>query len=161
MDSFIIISCSSFALNAEVHIIHTSIIPIFKFLLKIYYSCSHKTPMKWGITFVVSSQKDHKGTILSSRDHFERRDQGVCVCQDQYLFRREKLLKWLLKAFGSQNGPFYPPLRLVKIIATFKVAMLCTVADAQCKTRELCYVDISFFVAYAHYWNRARDAMLG
>lgn len=46
----------------------------FKFLLKIYYSCSHKTPIKRGITFVVSSQKDLKGTILSSRDHFERRD---------------------------------------------------------------------------------------
>ena len=81
MDSFTIISCSSVARNAEVHIIHTSIIPIFKFLLNIYYSCSHKTPTKWGITFfVVSSQKDHKGTILSSRDHFERRDWGGCVC---------------------------------------------------------------------------------
>ena len=132
MDSFTIISCSSVALNAEVHIIHTSIIPIFKFPLKIYYSCSHKTPIKWGITFfVVSSQKEHKGTILSSRDHFERRDWGGCVCQDQYLFRREKLLKWLLKAFGSQNGTFYPlSRRLVKIFATFEVAMLCAVADA-------------------------------
>lgn len=133
MDSLTIISCSSVALNAEVHIIHTSIIPIFKFLLKIYYSCSHKTPIKWGITFFCCfiAKRAQRDNFVFKGSFWAKRLGRVCVCQDQYLFRREKLLKWLLKAFGSQNGPFYPLSRwLVKIFATFEVAMLCAVADA-------------------------------
>lgn len=66
-----------------------------------------------------------QGIILS-----EETRAGVCVSRPIPL-SREKLLKWLLKAFGSQNGPFYPLSRwLVKIFATFEVAMLCAVADA-------------------------------
>lgn len=62
---------------------------------------------------------------------FNEQNNSFAFATHQYLLCREKLLKWLLKAFGSQNGPFYPlSRRLVKIFATFEVAMLCAVADA-------------------------------
>ena len=58
------------------------------------------------------------------------------VSRQTPLRRVELLVK--LKTFELQKGPLLPLFRRpLKITATSEVAMLCTLGDAQCKTREL------------------------
>ena len=51
------------------------------------------------------SQKDNKGTISASNDHFARRDWGEF--QEKHLFNRVELSKSFLKAFAPQRGLYH------------------------------------------------------
>ena len=93
-------------------------------------------------TVLVSSQKDFKGTSSASSNQFVRRD--WCEFQDKHLFSRVELSKSLLKAFWTTKWPFLPLFRrLVKIISTFEIAVLCAAGDAQCIHKEVigCFCD--------------------
>ena len=71
------------------------------------------------------------------QDHFAKGHWGEF--QGEHPFSHVQLLsKSLRKALGLQKRSVLPIFRsLVKINATFEVAKLCALGDAQCKTREL------------------------
>ena len=70
------------------------------------------------------------------QDHFAQGHWGEF--QGEHPFSNVELSKSLRKASGLQKRSVLPILRsLVKINATFEVAKLCALGNAQCKTREL------------------------
>ena len=70
------------------------------------------------------------------QDHFAQGHWGEF--QGEHPFNHVELSKSLRKALGLQKRSVLPIFRwLVKINATFEVAKLCALGDAQCKTREL------------------------
>ena len=71
---------------------------------------------------------DHRSRFISaSNDHFCARGLGR-------ISRKIKIAVKSIRTTGPQLPLF---MRSVKIAATFKVAMLSALADAQCETREL------------------------
>ena len=95
------------------------------FLIK-YIFWGKKSPIKRRVTVLSSLQKDNKGTVSTSNDHFMQRDLGEF--EDQLFWNN----------LDNKKGPWYPLFRQpMNITATFDVAILCAVGDAQCKTREL------------------------
>ena len=117
-------------LSTKFHVIH-----ITKFIISTIhiFLCDHnqwKTQIKKGHRFL------HREKTTKVHDHLPRKD--WVEFQGEHLFSLVELSKSVLKAFRLQKGPSLPLLRRpAKITATFEVAALCAVGDAQCKTRAL------------------------
>ena len=82
-----------------------------------------------GVTDLVSSQNDNKGSISASNDRFARGDWGKF---------QDKIIKIAIKSIWTTKGTL-----VTSFLATsenhrhLEVAMLCALSDAQCKIREL------------------------
>ena len=80
LDRYLIISYSSLAPNAEFYVIYSEILQLLLlnfFLFKmffVYLLRVNNTNKKGRVTVLVSSQKDNKGKISASNDHFPLRD---------------------------------------------------------------------------------------
>ena len=81
MGSFHNVSYFSVALSVEIQVIHIQkiqlLLSIFFPLIIMNFLCSHskwKTHVKKGVTVLVSSQNNKKGTISASNDHFAEGD---------------------------------------------------------------------------------------
>ena len=84
-----------------------------------------------GVTVLVSSQNDNKGSISASNDRFARGDWGKF--QDKL-----RIIKIAIKSIWTANAAL-----VTSFLATsenhrhLEVAMLCALSDAQGKIREL------------------------
>ena len=104
------------------------------FFLNMYFLCSHdewKPQIEMGVTDLVSSQNDNKGSISASNDRFARGDWGKF--QDKL-----RIIKIAIKSIWTANAAL-----VTSFLATsenhrhLEVAMLCALSDAQGKIREL------------------------
>ena len=83
-----------------------------------------------GLTVLVWSQNDNKGTISSSNDRFAQWDRGKF--QDKL-----RVFKIAIKSIGTENGALVTSFLATSENHRHLWSQFCTLSKAQFKTREL------------------------